>query len=109
MLLSPCLEATFGSVTTFVDTTAEVVPSQPRWPIYCRGVAAAVPPDQLVGAHEIAERLGLSHAQSVHTLRKRHADFPQPVATLKTALIWDWSDVEAWAKATGRLGDRGAR
>lgn len=66
-------------------------------------MAAAVPPDQLVGAHEIAERLGLSHVQSVHTLRKRHADFPEPIATLKTALIWDWRQVEKWARATGRL------
>jgi len=62
-----------------------------------------VPSEHLVGAHEIAERLGLSHAQSVHTLRRRHADFPEPVATLKTALIWDWRDVERWANATGRL------
>ena len=65
-----------------------------------------VPSEHLVGAHEIAERLGLSHAQSVHTLRRRHADFPEPVATLKTALIWDWRDVKRWAQATGRLDRR---
>ena len=63
----------------------------------------AVPPQFLVGAHEIAERLNLSHAQSVHTIRKRNADFPQPVAALKTALIWDWRAVETWATKTGRL------
>jgi predicted DNA-binding transcriptional regulator AlpA len=56
-----------------------------------------------VGAYEIAERLGLSHAQSVHTIRKRYLDFPVPVATLKTALIWDWREIEAWARRTGRL------
>jgi predicted DNA-binding transcriptional regulator AlpA len=61
-----------------------------------------VPPEFLVGAHEIAERLGFSHAQSVHTIRKRHANFPAPVATLKTALIWDWRNIERWAKSTGR-------
>jgi predicted DNA-binding transcriptional regulator AlpA len=61
-----------------------------------------VPSQHLVGAHEIAERLGLSHAQSVHTLRRRHADFPEPVATLKTALIWDWRQVLTWAVRTGR-------
>jgi len=55
------------------------------------------------GANEIAERLGLSHAQSIHTLRKRHADFPAPVANLKTALIWDWREIEKWATKTGRL------
>lgn len=62
-----------------------------------------VPPIHLVGAHEIAERLGLSHAQSVHTIRKRHTDFPTPIATLKTALIWDWREVERWATNTSRL------
>ncbi len=56
----------------------------------------------LVGAAEIAERLDLSHSQTVHTLRHRHADFPEPVATLKRALVWAWPDVEAWARATGR-------
>lgn len=57
----------------------------------------------LVGAAEIAERLALAHVQSVHTLRRRHPDFPQPVATLKQAMVWAWPDVEAWAKNTGRL------
>lgn len=58
--------------------------------------------DQLVGAAEIADRLGLSHAQSVHNLRRRHPAFPEPVATLRTAMVWAWPDVEAWARATGR-------
>jgi len=63
----------------------------------------SVPARYLVGAHEIADRLGWSHAQSVHTIRKRHADFPEPIARLKTAMVWDWREVEAWAKQTGRL------
>ncbi len=58
--------------------------------------------DGLVGAAEIAERLGLAHAEGVHTWRRRHADFPQPVAKLKQAMIWYWPDVEAWARQTGR-------
>ncbi|MGD9701580.1 MAG: DNA-binding protein [Acidimicrobiia bacterium] len=58
--------------------------------------------DQLVGAAEIAERLDLSHPQNVHVWRKRHADFPQPVAKLQQALVWYWPDVEAWARKTGR-------
>lgn len=59
--------------------------------------------NDLVGAAEIADRLGLSHAQTVHTLRRRHTDFPEPVAKLRTALVWSWPDVESWARATGRL------
>ena len=59
--------------------------------------------DDLVGAAEIAERLGLSHRENVHTFRRRYDDFPKPVATLRVALVWDWGEIEAWAKATGRL------
>lgn len=57
----------------------------------------------LVGAHEIAERLGVARPQVVHDWRRRHADFPQPIAQLKTALIWEWTEVEKWAVKTGRL------
>ena len=58
--------------------------------------------DKLVGAAEIAERLGVSRPQVVHTWRLRHDDFPEPVATLKTALIWYWPDIEEWATSTDR-------
>jgi hypothetical protein len=58
---------------------------------------------ELVGAAEIAERLGISHPQTVHTLRRRHGDFPEPVAQLRQVIVWAWPDVEAWARRTGRL------
>ncbi len=62
----------------------------------------------LVGAAEIADRLGLSHAQSVHNLKRRNPDtFPEPVAKLRQAMVWAWPDVEAWARATGRLAAEG--
>lgn len=57
----------------------------------------------LVGASEIADRLHIAQPQTVHTLRKRHADFPAPIARLKNAYIWVWPEVEAWAQRTGRL------
>jgi len=60
--------------------------------------------DDLVGAAEIAERLGLAQVQTVHTWRRRYEDFPEPVARLRQALIWDWPEVAAWARASGRLG-----
>jgi hypothetical protein len=53
-----------------------------------------VAPKHLVGAYEIAERLGLSHTQSVHTIRKRKSEFPQSIAILKSALIWYWREIE---------------
>ena len=62
--------------------------------------------NDLVGAAEIAGRLGLAHTQTVHTLRRRHDDFPEPVATLQQAMVWAWPDVERWAKATNRLPRR---
>jgi hypothetical protein len=62
-----------------------------------------VEPSDLVGTAEIAERLGIAQTETIHAWRRRYPDFPAPVATLKAALIWSWPDVEAWAKATGRL------
>jgi hypothetical protein len=61
--------------------------------------------DDLVGAAEIAERLGLAQVQTVHTWRRRYADFPEPIARLKQALIWAWPDIERWARRTSRLPD----
>jgi hypothetical protein len=56
----------------------------------------------LVGSHEIAKRLGLAQAESVHTWRRRYADFPAPVASLSIGYVWSWPDVEKWAHRTGR-------
>lgn len=57
----------------------------------------------LVGAAEIAERLGWAHPQTVHTTRRRHPEFPPPVARLRQALVWSWPEVASWARDTGRL------
>ena len=58
--------------------------------------------DLIVGAAEIAERLGVARPQVVHDWRRRHADFPQPVAVVSRVGLWYWPDVERWARATGR-------
>jgi predicted DNA-binding transcriptional regulator AlpA len=58
--------------------------------------------DNLVDAIEIAERLGLERT-AVHNWRRRDTNFPQPVAQLRQTPVWDWTDVERWARATGRL------
>lgn len=58
--------------------------------------------DDLVGATEIGQRLGIDR-RSVHQLRRRHDDFPEPVARLESALVWSWVDVQRWARATGRI------
>lgn len=59
----------------------------------------------LVGAAEIALRLGLKHPQSVSLLKRRHSDFPEPIMSLAKAFVWAWPDIAAWARATGRLPD----
>lgn len=60
-------------------------------------------PSDLVGAHEIAKRLGLAFPNIVHAWRRRHRGFPKPVAVLQAGLIWDWKEIRAWAKKTHRL------
>jgi len=52
---------------------------------------------QLMGAAEIAERLGVSR-QRVQQLVKR-ADWPAPVAELTMGKVWRTADIEAWITA----------
>lgn len=67
-------------------------------------VARSLRPEDLVGAKEIATRLGVaSGPRAVHNWRARYSDFPPPVAMLDMGLIWNWPDVEKWARNTGRL------
>ena len=65
----------------------------------------------LVTAEEIAQRLEVKDASVISNWRKRHRKsdnpFPEPVKETPRAIIWDWPDVEAWAKATGRMDARG--
>lgn len=63
----------------------------------------AIEPRDLVGAAEIAARIGLREVRTVHDWRRRHPDFPQPTAVLKMGMVWNWPEVEAWARRTGRL------
>ncbi len=66
-----------------------------------RASPASVPESIPVGAAEIAVRLGLK-AQTVHTWRHRGV-LPPPRWTVSGQPAWDWSDIEDWAKRTGRL------
>jgi hypothetical protein len=62
-----------------------------------------VDPADLVDATDIAARLGIAHPNTVHSWRHRYDDFPEPVFRRERVLLWRWPDVEAWARATGRL------
>ena len=69
-------------------------------------VGRSVDIDDLVGTKEIAERIGVSQHQVVHQWRRRYPDFPAPLKKVSSAFVWDWNEVEAWARRTGRiLGD----
>lgn len=59
--------------------------------------------NELVGAAEIAQRMGLGKPTVVHDWRYRHEDFPEPVAELQAGLVWSWPDVRRWAVTTNRL------
>lgn len=56
----------------------------------------------LVGTHEIAERFGLAHVETVHNWRRRYEGFPAPVARLRAGYVWLWWDVERWARRAGK-------
>lgn len=62
-----------------------------------------VVPDQLVGAAEIAQRLGVKRSTVVHDWARRHPDFPRPIARLVMGHVWHWPEVESWALRTKRL------
>jgi hypothetical protein len=66
-------------------------------------MARRVDVDQLVGAKEIAARLQVRGKSAVHDWRRRHDDFPIPIAQVSGVHIWLWPEVEAWARKTGRL------
>jgi hypothetical protein len=62
-----------------------------------------VDPDEIVGTQEIADRLGVTGSSVVHDWIRRYPDFPEPIAYVGRQRLWNWPDVEAWAKRTGRL------
>lgn len=56
-----------------------------------------------MGAGEIVDRLGIASTSLVHDWMRRYDDFPEPIARLKGGSIWLWSEVESWARRTGRI------
>jgi predicted DNA-binding transcriptional regulator AlpA len=66
-------------------------------------VGRRVAVEHLVSAKEIADRLGVARPQVVYEWRRRHPDFPAPLVTLSIGNVWNWPEVERWAKSTGRL------
>jgi hypothetical protein len=61
--------------------------------------------DDLVGAAEIAARMGVKSGSLVQDWVARYPDFPEPAARLARGHVWLWSEVEAWGRRTRRLAD----
>ena len=95
---------TFEYVHTLSVTKSTNIPTGLKLTNYGQRMAGCIKAHDIVGAHEIAMRLHVGRPQVVHEWRRRYDDFPEPIATLKTALIWDWKQVHAWAQKTGRTG-----
>lgn len=57
--------------------------------------------EHLVGAGDIAERLGLRGRQAVTDWQRRYDDFPKPVAHVGSRKVWLWPEIEAWARKNG--------
>jgi hypothetical protein len=53
--------------------------------------------DEVVGVHEIAERLKVEK-NTVQVWRRRYEDFPAPDYELAMGPAWWWSRVETWKK-----------
>ncbi len=60
--------------------------------------------DDLIDTADVAELVGLTSPTSVATYRQRYEDFPPPVWASRggRCLLWLRTDVEAWARQTGR-------
>lgn len=60
---------------------------------------------QLVSVAEIAARAGRP-VNTIQSWRRRHRDFPAPVASLAAGPVWTWPSIEQWI---GERATRGAR
>ncbi len=56
---------------------------------------------ELMGVAEVAKLLGVS-SQRVSQLAAQES-FPEPLARLAAGPVWERTDVEKWARGTGRL------
>src|SRR2546421_10257254 len=56
--------------------------------------------EDYLGLSEVAELLGASR-QTVGNWRQRRADFPKPLAELKSGPIWNRAEIVVWAKENG--------
>jgi predicted DNA-binding transcriptional regulator AlpA len=64
--------------------------------------------EDLCDAHEVAELIGLSHANSVHGYVRRYSDMPRPVVSLgrHKVQLWLRPEIAAWNASRARAARR---
>jgi predicted nucleic acid-binding protein len=62
---------------------------------------AAADQDDLVSVSEIAARTG-HPVNTIQSWRRRHSDFPAPIAQLAAGPIWSWGPIKDWIEARDR-------
>lgn len=67
--------------------------------------------EDLVDANEVARILGLAHRNAVSGYLRRYPDMPRPVIDLgpSSPMLWLRPEIEAWAHARPRKGQRSPR
>ena len=60
------------------------------------GLLMLVESTNIVGANEIAERLGMSFPNIIHAWRVRNIGFPEPTIIVSAGMLWEWNKVEEW-------------
>ena len=68
-----------------------------------RPLVLAEDPMDIVGTREIANRMNIKHAETIHNWRTRYKDFPRPIASLSIGYIWNWTDIMEWAISAGKF------
>lgn len=61
---------------------------------YCWNMKVAL--EDLLNATDVAAALGLAHRTAISTYRRRYPDFPLPVISKGTCVLWARADIEAW-------------
>jgi len=54
-----------------------------------------------MGTAEVAEFLGISRGRVTQLAQSQ--DFPTPLARLAAGPVWEFSDIDAWAREHGRI------
>lgn len=66
--------------------------------VYGAAGADVAATSDLVSVAEIAARAGRS-VNTIQSWRRRHADFPAPVASLAAGPVWTWAVVQRWIRS----------